>query len=81
MPVDKQIDKVASMSLNFLHHLSFSDLFSALIGPAKARYRQKADICRFDPFTLEKSDCSDFSSISYPDIDLNIKVCMINKMK
>ena len=46
--------------------------YLSLTGPAKARYRQKVNLCRFDPYLLKNSECSDdlryFPSIQYPDI-------------
>ena len=52
--------------------LTFSEYYSSLTGPAKARYRQKANLCGLDPYILKTSDCSDnltdFPSVEYPDI-------------
>ena len=63
---------MASASLNSHDPLSFSEYYSTLTGPTKAKYRQKVNVCGFDPFILKKSECSenvaDFPSISYPDI-------------
>ena len=49
-----------------------SEYCNSLSGPAKARYKDKVDICGFDPYSLKNSDFEDdperLPTVKYPDI-------------
>ena len=63
---------MASASANSIGSPRFSEYYSTLLGPAKARYKEKVNLCRFDPYLLKISECSnefaDFPAVEYPDI-------------
>ena len=50
----------------------YSEYFTTLVGPGKKRYKEKVDLCGFDPYSLKNSDWCDklanLPSIEYPDI-------------
>lgn len=50
----------------------FSDYYDKLEGPEKERYREKVQLCGFDPYSLKKSDFEEnvelFPELEYPDI-------------
>ena len=70
--VDKQATKLASASANCIDSPTFCKYCSTLLGPAKARYKEKVNLCGFDLYLLKKSECSDeladFPAVEYPDI-------------
>ena len=41
-----------------INNVTFSKYYSNVTGPAMARYQEKVELCGFDPYLLNKSDCS-----------------------
>lgn len=69
---DKQRSKMATASHASTAAPVFSEYYSSLDNACKARYREKVNLCGFDPYTQKKLDFSDdlalLPKIEYPDI-------------
>ncbi|EDO30929.1 predicted protein [Nematostella vectensis] len=63
---------MATANISSVNSVTFSEYYSSLAGPTKERYREKVNLCGFDPYLLKPSQCSDdladFPCVEYPDI-------------
>ncbi|EDO26314.1 predicted protein [Nematostella vectensis] len=68
----KHQNKMATANISSVNSVTFSEYYSSLAGPTKERYREKVNLCGFDPYLLKPSQCSDdladFTCVEYPDI-------------
>ena len=66
------ISKMASANNMSSRAPVFSEYYNSLTGPEKVRYKEKIDMCGFDPYSLKNADFSEdpaqLPAVEYPDI-------------